>query len=91
MPYVYTYDARIRRRFMRKKLTLTVDEEVYKGLYRTIGPRKISKFIEELVRPHVIRPDLESAYAEMAGDKKREAEAMEWAEATFKDADHEAM
>ena len=36
------------------------------GLRKTIGPRKISKFIEELVRPHVIQPDLESAYAEMA-------------------------
>jgi len=75
---------------MQKKLTVTVDEEVYEGLYKTIGPRKISKFIEELVRPHVVRPDLESAYAEMAGDKRREKEALEWAEVTFKDADHEA-
>ena len=75
---------------MQKKLTITVDEEVYKGLHKTIGPRKISKFIEELVRPHVIRPNLESAYAEMAKDKKREKEAMEWAEITFKDTDHEA-
>lgn len=75
---------------MQKKLTVTIDEEVYKGLYKTIGPRKISKFIEELVRPHVIRPNLELAYAEMAKDKKREKEAMEWAEITFKDTDHEA-
>ena len=75
---------------MQKKLTVTVDEEVYKGLHKTIGPRKISKFIEELVRPHVIRPNLELAYAEMAKDKKREKEAMEWAEITFKDTDHEA-
>lgn len=76
---------------MQKKLTVTIDEEVYKGLYKTIGPRKISKFIEELVRPHVIRPNLELAYAEMAKDKKREKEAMEWAEITFKDTDHEAV
>jgi predicted CopG family antitoxin len=76
---------------MQKKLTVTVDEEIYDGLYKTIGPRKISKFIEELVRPHVVRPNLESAYAEMAGDKKREQEALEWAEATFKDADYESM
>lgn len=76
---------------MQKKLTITVDEEVYKGLHKTIGPRKISKSIEELVRPHVIRPNLELAYAEMAKDKKREKEAMEWAEITFKDTDHEAV
>ena len=74
---------------MQKKLTITVDEVVYEGLRKTIGPRKISKFIEELVRPHVIRPDLESAYAEMAKDEKREKEAVEWAEVTFKDIAHE--
>ena len=74
---------------MKKKLTVTVDEKVYEGLHKTIGPRKISKFIEELVRPHVVRPDLESGYAEMARDKRREKEAMEWAELTFKDTDHE--
>jgi predicted CopG family antitoxin len=74
---------------MQKKLTITVDEEVYEGLYRHIGPRKISKFVQELVRPHVVQPNLESAYAEMAKDKKREKEALEWAEVTFKDVTHE--
>jgi len=70
---------------MQKKLTITVDEKVYAGLYKTIGPRKISKFVEELVRPHVVRPNLELAYAQMAKDKKREEEALDWAETTFKD------
>ena len=74
---------------MQKKLTITIEEVVYEGLRKTIGPRKISKFVQELVRPHVVRPDLESAYAEMAKDKKREKEAMEWAEVTFKDRTHE--
>jgi predicted CopG family antitoxin len=74
---------------MQKKLTITVDEEVYEGLYQHIGPRKISKFVQELVRPHVVQPNLESAYAEMAKDKKREKEALEWAEVTFKDVTHE--
>jgi len=68
-----------------KKLTITVDEEVYEGLHKVIGPRKISKFVEGLVRPHVVRPNLESAYAQMARDKQREKEALEWAETTFKD------
>ena len=69
---------------MQKKLTLTIDKDVYEGLHKTIGPRKISKFIEELVKPHVIHSNLESAYAEMARDRKREKEATEWAEITFK-------
>jgi len=74
---------------VQKKLTITVDEKVYAGLHKTIGPRKISKFVEELVRPHVVRPNLELAYAQMARDKKREEEAVEWAEITFKDLAHE--
>ena len=76
---------------MQKKLTVTVDEEVYEGLRKTIGPRKISRFIEELVRPYVVHPNLESAYAEMAKDKRREKEAIEWAEVAFKDAHHETV
>ena len=43
---------------MQKKLTITVDEEVYAGLHKIIEPRKINKFVEELIRPHVIRPNL---------------------------------
>lgn len=74
---------------MQKKLTITVDEEVYEGLHKIIGPRKISKFVEKLVRPHVVRPNLEAAYAQMAKDKKREEEAIEWAETTFRDIAHE--
>jgi predicted CopG family antitoxin len=74
---------------MQKKLTITVDEDVYEALHKVIGPRKISKFIEKLVRPHVVVPNLESAYAEMARDEERENEALEWAEITFKDTIHE--
>ncbi|OGP53713.1 MAG: addiction module antitoxin, partial [Deltaproteobacteria bacterium GWD2_55_8] len=47
---------------MQKKLTITVHEEVYAGLHKVIGPRKISRFIEDLVRPHVVKARLESAY-----------------------------
>ncbi len=74
---------------MQKKLTITVDEKVYEGLHKAIGPRKISKFIEQLVRPHVVHRNLESDYAQMALDRKREKEAQEWVENTFKDAAHE--
>ena len=75
---------------MQKKLTITIDEGVYEGLHKVIGPRKISKFVEELVRPHVIRPNLEAAYAEMARDEEREKEALEWAEGLIGDTSDEA-
>lgn len=70
---------------MQKKLTVTIDEEVYNGLRAVIGPRKISRFIEQLVRPHVVRQDMYAAYKEMADDTAREAEALEWAETTLGD------
>jgi len=38
-----------------------------------------------------VHPNYESAYAEMAKDKNREGEALDWAEITFKDMDHETM
>ena len=70
---------------MQKKLTITVDEQVYEGLHKVIGRRNISQFIETLVRPHVIGVDLDAAYQAMAEDEAREAEALEWAEATIGD------
>ena len=74
---------------MRKKLTITVDEKIYAGLHRVVGRRKISQFIEALVSPHVLQKDLESGYREMAADEAREAEAIEWAEATVTDVANE--
>ena len=35
---------------MTKKLTITVSDDVYKGLQKRIGRRKISRFINELAR-----------------------------------------
>ena len=75
---------------MRKKLTITIDEQVYEGLHEVVGRRRISRFIEDLVRPHVMSPDLEAAYMDMAKDEAREAEALEWAEATIGDVADEA-
>jgi len=70
---------------MRRELTVTIDEKVYAGLHSVIGRRRISRFIEDLVRPHVLNYDLEAAYKEMAREEKRELEALEWAEATVGD------
>lgn len=75
---------------MQKKLTITVEEDVYDGLYRVIGPRRISQFIEDLVRPHVVDEDLSSAYADMAADEARESEALEWSDALLPDGADEA-
>lgn len=70
---------------MHKKLTITIDEKVYQGLYATIGEGKISQFIEDLVKPHVLHQNLDAAYQEMASNRDREYQAHEWIEGVVGD------
>ncbi len=74
---------------MQKKLTLTVDEHVYKGLHTKIGRGRISQFIEDLVRPHLTDEDLDAAYREMSREEKREQEALDWSESLIGDSSNE--
>lgn len=73
-----------------RKLTITVSEEVYSGLRRTIGPGRISRFLDSLARPHVVDTELADAYRAMASDHKREAEALEWSDPLVVDIADEA-
>ena len=74
---------------MQRKLTITLDEEVYEGLWRRVGSRRISRFIETLVRPYVVDSSLDNEYKAMAADKEREAEALEWCNALAGDMSNE--
>ncbi|MGH7604631.1 MAG: addiction module antitoxin [Gemmatimonadaceae bacterium] len=65
---------------MARKLTILIDDAVYEGLHRMVGRGGISKFIEELARPHLAQRDLSAQYIEAARDAAREAEAREWGE-----------
>jgi predicted CopG family antitoxin len=62
-------------------MTITLDEAVYDGLYQMIGKRRMSQFIEDLLRPHVMNTSLDDGYRAMAADKAREIEALEWCNA----------
>jgi len=75
---------------MHKRMTISIDETVYEGLVRVIGRRKISRFLEDLARPHVLNDDLLAGYQAMAADSKREQEALEWSNALIGDAVDEA-
>jgi hypothetical protein len=68
-----------------KKLTITVDAEVYEGLHSVIGPRRISRFLNDLARPHVVGVGLAAGYAAMAADEAREAEATAWSKGLIGD------
>lgn len=85
-----TYSLRKASETMQKKLTITLDEAVYRGLHRCIGRGRIGRFIEDLVRPHVVRSSMEAGYAEMGRDEAREAEAAEWSEGVMGDIADEA-
>jgi predicted CopG family antitoxin len=65
---------------MQKKLTISIDERVYKALYRKIGSRRISQFIEGLIRPQLLQKEIEQGYRLMSQDSKREQEALDWTE-----------
>jgi predicted CopG family antitoxin len=66
-------------------MTITLDADVYDGLNRMVGKRRISQFISDLVRPHVSDSALDAGYRDMAGDVEREGEAAEWIEALGND------
>lgn len=67
---------------MQRKLTITVADDVYRGLHQHVGRGEISHFIESLVRPYVVTDDaLEAEYREAALDAQAEQEAFEWIEA----------
>jgi predicted CopG family antitoxin len=70
---------------MQKRMTISIDEAVYEGLVRFVGRRKISRYLEDLARPHVVTDDLESGYRAMATDKRREKAANEWCEGLIRD------
>lgn len=70
---------------MQKKLTVSIDADVYDGLHAVIGPRRISRFINDLARPHVTAQGLEAAYAAMAAEEARETEALAWSESLIGD------
>lgn len=63
---------------MHKKMTITLDEAVYEGLYRVVGRRKMSQFIEDLLRPHVLDAELEAEYKAMAAEEARNKEIDLW-------------
>jgi hypothetical protein len=65
---------------MTKKLTITVSDEVYRGLHRKIGRRKISRLIDGLAREHLRGRPMAQEYAEAASDEGAECDALDWIE-----------
>lgn len=76
---------------MRKKLTITLDNDVYEGLHRVVGARRISRFIEERVRPSLINEDeLEADYAALAAAEAADPNYGDWDEEPLGDVTDES-
>jgi metal-responsive CopG/Arc/MetJ family transcriptional regulator len=67
------------------RMTITLEDSVYRNFLRAVPARRRSQFIEDAIRPLVSEDDLEAGYAAMAADEVYEAEAKEWIEGMMKD------
>lgn len=70
---------------MPHEITITLSEEVYRGLQAVAGSRSIGEFIQDLTRPVVTEFCLDAEYRDMALDAEREREAVEWADGVIRD------
>jgi predicted CopG family antitoxin len=72
---------------MQRRLTITIADEVYRGLHQQIGRGETSRFIENVVRPYVVTTDgLEAEYRAAVEDTAAEREAADWIEANVDEA-----
>ena len=71
---------------MVRKLTITVDDDVYLGLKAKVGDRRISRFLNDLAKPLVSEAALLEGYRQMAADAVEEADAAVWVDDLTADA-----
>jgi hypothetical protein len=79
---------------MSKRMTLYFhDENIYNGLITMVGRGNISSFVENLIRPIILKNDtdeeMEQGYKLMAQDKEREKEAQAWVNGVISDVGNE--
>ena len=75
---------------MHRRMAVTLDDEVCEGLYRRVGKCRMSQFIEDLLRPHVLDSSMDEGCRAMDADCRRESEALEWCNALMGAQDDEA-
>lgn len=61
-----------------RKLTITVSDEVYEGLHRRIGARRISSFIDRLARPYLDDEAAAELYRAAQDDQDRVETLADW-------------
>jgi predicted CopG family antitoxin len=61
---------------MQKKLTLSINAEIYEALHKMAGKRKIGRFIENLVRPYIASSD--GLHERTAPEEEPETTILSW-------------
>jgi hypothetical protein len=70
---------------VKKKLTISIDEHLYKLLHEKVGRGHIARFIEDRVRPYIDEDYLIQSYKAIAADPDIQKLAKEWEEGTIND------
>ncbi len=72
---------------MQQKITLSIDDQIYKKIHFLIPKRKMSKFVEDCVRERIekrrLEDPIEKGFKMMGKDQTREKEAYRWSEAAI--------
>ncbi len=63
---------------MQKKLTLSINAEIYDALHKMAGKRKIGRFIENLVRPYIASS--EGTNERSSQEEEQEPAMLTWGE-----------
>ena len=70
---------------MQQKITLSIDDQIYKKIHFLIPKRKMSEFVEECVREKIekcrLEDPIEKGFKMMGKDQTREKKACQWSEA----------
>ena len=70
---------------MLRKMTISVEDNVYNTLRPIADAQKINEYLTELIRPPLSAAALEAGYKAMAADADHEREAQEWCNALIGD------
>lgn len=62
----------------KRKVTLMLDEAVYRSVVEAHGSRSVGRYISETLRPLLGTKTLEEQYAAMAADDARANETADW-------------
>jgi hypothetical protein len=69
---------------MPKKITISLDDDLYRELSRLAGPDEVVQYVEDLIREQLRLPGSGEPELDVAADRVREQEGPEWESSVVK-------